>query len=83
MRQYDTMHKDHLFTGFPITSGHYTQVIKSPTRKGGSPTGEAQRQGENLTELMWCLYGLKTTGHFVALIDFADSKQKKAHKRLN
>jgi hypothetical protein len=25
---------------------------------------------------MWCLYGLKTTGHFVALIDFVDSKQK-------
>jgi hypothetical protein len=25
---------------------------------------------------MWRLYGLKTTGHFVALIDFADSKQK-------
>jgi hypothetical protein len=27
---------------------------------------------------MWCLYGLKTTGHFVALIDFADSKRKKS-----
>jgi hypothetical protein len=30
---------------------------------------------------MWCLYGLETTGHFVALIDFADSKRKKDHQR--
>jgi hypothetical protein len=66
------MHKDHLFTGFQITSGHYTQVIKSPTRKVGGSTDEAQRQGENLTKSMWCLYGLKTTGQFVTLIDFVD-----------
>ena len=31
---------------------------------------------------MWCLYGLKTTRHFVALIDFADSKRKKSPPAL-
>ena len=37
----DDMGVDIIEAGFPIASGHNTQVIKSPTRKGGSPTGEA------------------------------------------
>ena len=66
----------------PITSGHDTQVIKSPTRKGGSPTGGAKCQGENPTMSIWCFYGLKKTGHFVALINFVDSKRKKSPPAL-
>ena len=48
---------------------------------GANAVSEAKRQVKNLTILIWFLYVLGTTKHFVALIGLADSKRKTLHQR--